>query len=352
MTTLASLPVNAALCLALSLAGCARAWSQEPVAGIPSAEPDQAEPSNADPREGACGGPHALAGRTIRVGGKGGLQIGLKTYQQTLDLDEGEVVLTFDDGPNPETTARVLDALKRACVKATFFLIGRNAEKHPALVRREAQDGHSVGHHSWSHPVQTLRGMSDADAVFDIEKGITAVDKAAGWGGLNSRAPKFPFFRFPGFADTKSLNAILAERNFVVFGTDLWASDWRPMAPETQLRLLLQRLDEAGRGIILLHDARAQTADMLPAFLEELRRRHYKVVHLTNGEATPALRSAPEPWTSETEPIVRRVLSRMHSPHSVRTSAPPAEPVHPLPQRRPAPRLDLNGSPTAAEPPR
>jgi len=61
-------------------------------------------------------------------------------------------VLTFDDGPWPPTTPKILAALAAECVRATFFLIGKPASAHPDLVRRIAAEGHTVGHHSWSHP--------------------------------------------------------------------------------------------------------------------------------------------------------------------------------------------------------
>ena len=78
--------------------------------------------------EAAACPPDALGtSRVLEVGAPGGLQIGLKTYPQTLQLEDHEVVLTFDDGPNPGTTDRILDALAKQCVKATFFVIGRDA---------------------------------------------------------------------------------------------------------------------------------------------------------------------------------------------------------------------------------
>ena len=72
----------------------------------------------------------------------------------------------------------------------------------------------------------------------------------------------------------------LEKRGIVVFGADLWASDWNAMSAETQLKLLTERLRTAGKGIILLHDPRAQTAAMLPAFLRYLRDNRYRVVHV------------------------------------------------------------------------
>ena len=82
-------------------------------------------------------------------------QVGRKQFPQTLPLRRKELVLTFDDGPWPTTTPKVLDALKRECVRATFFLIGRNVAAYPALARRELREGHSIGHHTYSHPCST-----------------------------------------------------------------------------------------------------------------------------------------------------------------------------------------------------
>jgi peptidoglycan-N-acetylglucosamine deacetylase len=66
----------------------------------------------------------------------------------------------------------------------------------------------------------------------------------------------------------------------VVFGADVWASDWLPMTPDQELRLLLSRIETVGRGIVLLHDTKAQTAQMLPAFLRALKQRGYRIVHV------------------------------------------------------------------------
>ena len=115
-------------------------------------------------------------------------------------------------------------------------------------------------------------------ALEEIDRGIAADELALN--GAAKRVPSTPFFRFPGFASTPALLANLQSRGIAVFGADLWASDWNPMTPEQQLQLLTERLDDEGKGIILLHDIKAQTAKMLPAFLQYLKRNGYKVVHL------------------------------------------------------------------------
>ncbi len=206
-----------------------------------------------------------------------GVRVGRKQFPHTLDLGPREVVLTFDDGPVAGSTALVLDALAAECVQATFFLIGRNAEANPGLARRIAVEGHTVAHHSMTHP-PTLAHMPYARAVADIERGIAAVERAVY--GQSGGAPRVPFFRFPGFGQSPALLGYLEAKGFAVFGADLWASDWIPMTPPQELSLALARLAAAGRGIVLLHDSKLQTARMLPAFLRELARRGFRVVHV------------------------------------------------------------------------
>jgi peptidoglycan/xylan/chitin deacetylase (PgdA/CDA1 family) len=274
----------------------------------------------------ACG-PDALGtSRTLAVGTQGGLEIGLKTYPQTLPLGDREVALTFDDGPDAKTSPMVLDALKRECVHATFFLIGRHAQGLPALVRRELAEGHTVGHHTFSHPAITLRRMTTAAAEADIDAGFKADDIAAY--GAAGAMPRVPFFRFPGFADTPEVDRWLASRNIAVFGADLWASDWQLMTPQTELALVMSRLERTKGGIILFHDTKFSTARMLPAFLRALKANGYHVVHLVPGPGASATRSAPEGWTSETDRIINEVFSREDGAHHA--TAPDQFPVRRL----------------------
>ncbi|MGO9674555.1 MAG: polysaccharide deacetylase family protein [Methylocella sp.] len=264
--------------------------------------------------------------RTLKLDTRGGLEVGLKTYPQTLALGDHEIVLTFDDGPSGPT-AKVLDALAAQCVKATFFLIGRNAQALPELVKREVAAGHTVGHHTFSHPVATMRRLSETAAKQDIDKGFAADDRAV-YGAAGSE-PRTRFFRFPGFADTPTLDAWLGSRNIAIFGADLWASDWLPLSPQHELALVLSRLEETKGGILLLHDSKAQTAAMLPDLLRELKQRGFRIVHIEPGDDPPPLRAAPAGWTSETEKIIAQVFAREAGRRSGRTpavSAPEGDP--------------------------
>ena len=223
------------------------------------------------PRAGALG-----TSRILAVDPATTPRVGLKSFPQTLALADREVVLTFDDGPWPATTSQVLAALARECVRATFFLIGRSAAAHPALVRRMAAEGHTLGHHTFAH--HNLKYMKPGAAEAEIDKGIAADELALQ--GIGTTTPSTPFFRFPYFESTPQLLDRLQSRGIAVFGADLWASDWQPMTPQAQLKLLTDRLKIVGKGIILLHDPKAQTAAMLPAFLRYLGDNHYRVVQL------------------------------------------------------------------------
>jgi peptidoglycan/xylan/chitin deacetylase (PgdA/CDA1 family) len=244
-----------------------------PLLALPSASTGAAE---------CPGNPAALGtARVLPVDPATAMPVGRKHFPQTLPLAPKELVLTFDDGPWPGTTERVLAALRRECVRATFFMLGRNAAAHPALARRVLAEGHTVGHHTYGHPL--LNRMSLARAEAEIDHGFAAVDTALY--GTATGKPRTPFFRFPGFAGSADLLAMLARRRIVVFGADLWPGDWNPMTPDQERELLLKRLEVTKGGIVLLHDTQAKTAAMLPGLLRELKRRDYRVVHVVAAHA-------------------------------------------------------------------
>jgi peptidoglycan-N-acetylglucosamine deacetylase len=255
--------------------------------------------------------PDALGtARVMSVGTAGGLRVGLKTYPRTLPLGDHEVVLTFDDGPAPETSAKILDALAEECVRATFFVIGGEVERYPDLARREAAEGHTIAHHTYSHPQPTMRAMTAAEARADVVHGMAVVEREVYGVDVSGLAPgdlaslkvHTPFFRFPGFAETADLSAFFAANNVGTFGTDLWAADWLKMTPQQELRAILARLDQAGRGMILLHDDKPWTAAMLPDFLHALKARGYKIVHIVAGPGPGESSPAPEGWKAQAPP--------------------------------------------------
>jgi peptidoglycan/xylan/chitin deacetylase (PgdA/CDA1 family) len=267
-----------------------------------------------------CGPGTLGTARVVAVGTQGGLEVGLKTYRQTIPLADHEVILTFDDGPDALSTPKILDALKAECVKANFFEIGRNAEALPDLARREVVEGHTVASHTWSHPQPTLRYLPGGEtaARADILRGMIAVEKAAYGRTVSGSEPRdlrleAPFFRFPGFADTQDLRDWLAANDVGIFGVDLWASDWIKMTPDEELKLVMSRLEKNGhKGMLLMHDNHPWTAAMVPMLLKRLKAEGYKVVNITGGgSGSGPTEPAPPGWTSETERVIGALKPRL-----------------------------------------
>jgi peptidoglycan-N-acetylglucosamine deacetylase len=146
------------------------------------------------------------------------------------------------------------------------------------LARRIWSEGHTVAHHTFSHPL--LSGMAPSAAQAEIEHGFAAVDQAAY--GRAEHAPATPLFRFPGFAFSPALLEWLERRGITVFGADLWVDDWNPISPRQELALALGRIEANHGGIVLLHDTKARTAAMLPALLHGLKVRGYRIVHVVS----------------------------------------------------------------------
>jgi peptidoglycan/xylan/chitin deacetylase (PgdA/CDA1 family) len=231
-----------------------------------------------------CPNPNALGtARVLTVDPKTYPRVGTQSFPDTLPLADREVVLTFDDGPNPPTTSKILAALAKECVRATFFMIGQSAAANPQLVKRMAAEGHTIAHHTFAHA--DLKKISHEKAVEQIDRGISADEMALN--GKATTVPTTPFFRFPYFESTPALLDMLQSRRIAVFGADFWASDWNPMTPQQQLDLITSRVKAAGKGIILFHDTKGQTAAMLPDFLRYLRDNNYKVVHIVPPTTSP-----------------------------------------------------------------
>ena len=289
---------------------------------------------------GTCEPDKLGTSRIVEVGTQGGLQVGLKTYRQTIPLADHELILTFDDGPDAKDTPKILDALADECVRATFFDIGRNAEELPQIARREVLDGHTVAHHTWSHPQPTLRYLpgGEAAARADVLHGMIAVEKAAYGQTFPDGEPTdlkdlklhTPWFRFPGFADTQDLRDWFAANNVGIFGVDLWASDWIKMTPEEELKLVMSRLEQNGRrGMLLMHDSHPWTAEMVPMLLKELKAKGYRIVHIVPGPGTGPTEPAPKGWSSETERVIDAVRPRLTKSAARRDDGP--IPVRPAP---------------------
>lgn len=229
------------------------------------------------------GNPNALGvSRTLVIDASDGPRFGTWQYPsyrhlkrgapKALDLAPGEVVLTFDDGPHPTYTRRILRALGRHCVKATFFPVGRWARQVPTIIRQTIARGHTVGAHTWSHP-HRIDKRPFAYAKKEIERGFAEVRKAAG-------GTIAPFLRFPGLRETDAMNAFAAARGYTVFSTDVTSDDWTGISAQTIVRRVVGRIRRQGRGMILMHDNKPETAKALPAILNALKRYGFRIVHI------------------------------------------------------------------------
>jgi peptidoglycan/xylan/chitin deacetylase (PgdA/CDA1 family) len=231
--------------------------------------------------DAACpGNPNALGvSRVITVTPEDYSRLGSMQYRQTLPLADHEVVLTFDDGPLPPYTSRVLTALAHECVHATFFMVGSMARAYPQMVRLVAELGHTIGNHSQNHPIH-FDVIGEARAENEVENGIRSIKTAlAGEGTLA------PYFRVPGLGRTHAVENFLKSQNIVVWSSDTVADDWTPISSDQVLHRALRRLEAKGRGILLLHDIHARTATMLPALLRELKARGFHIVHVVPGKS-------------------------------------------------------------------
>ena len=184
------------------------------------------------------------------------------------------VALTFDDGPDPEHTPRVLDVLARAGVRGTFFLIGRRAARAPELARRIAEAGHDLGNHTWSHP--SLWRCGPAETEREIVDGHAAIARAAGV------PPRF--FRPPwGKTNLAMFGTLRRLGTPCVFWT-VQPEGRRPVDPTGQARRALARVRPG--SIYDLHDADGvpgaggRLVEYLPGLIAALRGEGYALAPL------------------------------------------------------------------------
>jgi peptidoglycan/xylan/chitin deacetylase (PgdA/CDA1 family) len=276
------------------------------------------------------GNPNALGtSRVLAIDPEQHPRIGTIQYQRSLPLEDREVVLTFDDGPLPPYTNRVLDVLAEHCVKATYFIIGRMARGYPDLLKKIREAGHTIGNHSQNHllafdkmPLNLVQG--------EVEQGFASITAA-----LGERRPPSPFVRIPGLLRSNEVEAYFQSRRLATWSADVVADDWKHISASEVVRRTISRLDEKGKGVVLLHDIQPATALALPELLRELKARGYRVVHVVPrgapqpevpvaaAPATAPPASAPQPRAQE------RQLTAIVPPKPQPAPAPP-EPVTPV----------------------
>lgn len=206
-----------------------------------------------------------------------------------LDPNKKYIALTFDDGPNPITTPRLLDILKEKNVQASFFMLGQNVVNNPDLVRRVSEEGHKVGSHSYSHP-----NLTELDAE-SIRNQVQATDRA-----IALATGKIPVdFRPPYGAVNKTASDIIG-RPIIQWSVD--SEDWKTKnTPKIIKRVMKTKHD---RSIILMHDIYMETIDAVPQIIDELRNDGYEII-----SADELIDEVPEPghmyYGSKSEQVIQ-----------------------------------------------
>jgi peptidoglycan-N-acetylglucosamine deacetylase len=171
------------------------------------------------------------------------------------------VCLTFDDGPDPELTPRLLDTLAKEGMKATFFVVGRQAERYPEIVRRTEAEGHTVGHHSYSHPdpMRTPRSEMHGELIRSSQ-----VLKAILGHPVRLYRPPRGKLRVADFPDIWALQQTIV----------LWNVDPKDFTQPSAGHIIDWFATRSLRGgdLILLHDQMAHTVAAIPAIAAEARR--------------------------------------------------------------------------------
>src|SRR6516225_8617977 len=232
----------------------------------------------------SCSNPNALGvARVVEIDTTGGPGFGFEHFKSHDFLREGEVVLTFDDGPWPKNTPAVLAALAAHCTKAIFFPIGLHATYEPQILKQVAAAGHAVGSHTWCHQdLSKTKGTCVAngkrepyefDPKDEIEKGISAVHWAVG-------GPTAPYFRFPALRQPPELIDYLGKRNIGIFSADMDSFDFKARNPEQVRQSVLAKLKKNGKGIVLVHDFLHATAEAAMDLLNDLKAGGYKIVFM------------------------------------------------------------------------
>ncbi len=179
------------------------------------------------------------------------------------DLDKKKVALTFDDGPNINYTEMLLDGLKERGVHATFFLLGKEVEKSPEIVKKMYKDGHLIGNHSYEHV--NLSNLSDEAAILQVDKTNEAIYKVTG---------EYPEYIRPPFGCWKSNLDYQTKMIEVLWNVD--PLDWKTNNADAVASRILKNVQED--DIILLHDASESSVNAAFQIIDKLKKDGYEFV--------------------------------------------------------------------------
>ncbi len=197
--------------------------------------------------------------------------------------DSMKLVLTFDDGPDPNYTPKILDILSKYHVPATFFLVGINAENNIPIVKREFKEGHEIGNHTFTHP--NIAKVSQRRAILEMESTRLLIECITGHSTIMFRAPYNADFEPEKWEELIPV-AIARKKNYLDIGESIDPLDWEPGTPADSIfDRVVRRKNEMTSGglsgnIILLHDAggedRSATIAALPRIIEYFQARKFQ----------------------------------------------------------------------------
>ncbi|QOV37997.1 glycosyltransferase [Streptomyces ferrugineus] len=204
----------------------------------------------------------------------------------TLRVPDTSVVLTFDDGPDPEWTPKVLDALKRNDAHAVFFITGTMASRYPDLVKRMVDEGHEIGLHTFNHPDLSYQSKKRID--WELSQNQLAL---AGSVGIRSSLFRPPYSSKSENMDNNSwpVTEYIGRRGYITIVNDTDSEDWRKPGVEQIIR---NSTPKPGKGaIVLMHDSggdRHQTVQALDTLIPQLQRQGYEFQNLTEALNAPS----------------------------------------------------------------
>jgi len=177
------------------------------------------------------------------------------------------IAMTFDDGPHPKNTPRLLDMLRERNIKATFYVIGRNVDLYPNVLRRAVSEGHEIGNHTYTHPV--LSKLGDSAVREELTKCRDAVARAA---GVQPRTMRPPY----GALLQRQREWIHTELNYPTIMWSVDPLDWKRPGPSVVTSRILSGTTPG--AIVLAHDLHSGTVDAMPATLDGLLNKGFKFV--------------------------------------------------------------------------
>ncbi|WDV52059.1 glycosyltransferase [Streptomyces coeruleorubidus] len=208
---------------------------------------------------------------------------------ESLRLPDRRLVLTFDDGPDPVWTPKVLDVLKKHDAHAVFFVTGTMASRYPDLVRRMVAEGHEVGLHTFNHPDLSYQSKKRID--WELSQNQLAISGAA---GIRTSLFRPPYSSFAGAMDNMSwpVTEYIGRRGYITVVNNTDSEDWRKPGVEEIIR---KASPKGGKGaIVLMHDSggdRHQTVEALDRMLPDLREQGYEFANLTEALDAPSAHS-------------------------------------------------------------